>query len=151
MSEKPILFSAPMVRALLAGTKTQTRRALNPQPTESNDGLVGHPDVGGYFGAHVFGPCLVQLAKRPYARTGDKLWVKETWRPFDLGFRRLVPVLYMADRSSERRVPSPGWKRPKAAKTGNVSPLFMPRPPETTTRAEPRSGRSDFCTLAETN
>jgi hypothetical protein len=60
VKERPILFSAPMVRALLDGRKTQTRRVVKPQS------LVGH------YGGGVTSRC-------PYGVTGDRLWVRETW------------------------------------------------------------------------
>ncbi len=73
MKERPILFSAPMIRALLAGTKTQTRRVAKP---------VRHPDLGNVYapGAlvlehepqHVIDRCC------PYGRPGDRLWVRES-------------------------------------------------------------------------
>ena len=62
MKERPILFSAPMVRAILAGTKTQTRRVVKPQPgCDPRDD--GHIDMG----------------RCPYGQPGDGLWVKETF------------------------------------------------------------------------
>jgi len=57
--ERPILFSAPMVRAILDGRKTQTRRVIKPQPPA--------------------GSSLRQPVKCPYGRPGDKLWVRETF------------------------------------------------------------------------
>lgn len=60
--ERPILFSAPMVRAILAGTKTQTRRAWREQPP---------PGVRvGYVPGET---------RFPYGQPGDQLWVRETW------------------------------------------------------------------------
>lgn len=64
MRERPILFSAPMVRALLAGTKTQTRRVCK---LDMRDGMPG-PEM-----ASLLRCC-------PYGIPGDRLWVREAWR-----------------------------------------------------------------------
>jgi len=118
MTERPILFSDAMVRAILAGTKTITRRVLTPQPHEETGPIsVGryHPTVvrrgleepgDERFGAHTSEqswPC-------PYGEPGDRLWVREAWSyyggdeylyqcdPMAVGFRasddfggRLIP------------------------------------------------------------
>lgn len=83
MTDKPIIFSAPMVRALLAGTKTQTRRVLKPQPVWDN-GALGIEDKAGrwIFCANTergFAEGLPRSRfKMPYA-PGDRLWVREAW------------------------------------------------------------------------
>ena len=70
MKERPILFSAPMVRAILAGTKTQTRRVVKPGKC---------PDFGCHMapGEIAGGEYPERLC--PYGQTGDRLWVRETF------------------------------------------------------------------------
>ena len=58
-TERGIIMSAPMVRAILAGTKTVTRRVVKPQPA-------------GEWAAPGRSAC-------PYGVAGDRLWVRETW------------------------------------------------------------------------
>lgn len=92
MSEKPILFSAPMVQAILAGKKTQTRRVIKlpidddiasinpdgqgnwvmwaPTPATNEQSIAAYPDGGGW-------PC-------PYGNPGGMLWVKEAWRTYKI-------------------------------------------------------------------
>jgi uncharacterized protein YqfB (UPF0267 family) len=72
MKEHPILFSEPMVQAILAGRKTQTRRVMKPQP--ENRSHVGSHGKSFPFVRTKKGP-----VKCPYGEIGDRLWVRETW------------------------------------------------------------------------
>lgn len=85
MADRPIIFSAPMVRALLAGRKTQTRRVLKPQPTPRgphgiayDPGMLAWPiGAGSYRVRHESLGAPEGIA--PYA-ADDRLWVREAWQ-----------------------------------------------------------------------
>jgi len=82
MKERPILFSAPMVRAILAGTKTQTRRLVKPQPEPHQEMRLaadapGRPDAD-WFLVHHDALNTWSPVRCPYGAPGDRLWVKET-------------------------------------------------------------------------
>lgn len=92
MRERPILFSAPMVRAILAGTKTQTRRVvmgapedwapMQPQvfaPTLIDRHGDEQPGPDAYGAGNEEGDCWIRC---PYGQPGDLLWVREAWRAF---------------------------------------------------------------------
>lgn len=100
MKERPILFSDQMVRAILEGRKTVTRRVMKPQP----DFLGSMVDPNTPFktldaGLHARITC-------PYGQPGDRLWVREAWAadaqvdaiaPHDLS--QGEPIWYPADLS----------------------------------------------------
>jgi hypothetical protein len=87
MTERPILFSAPMVRALLDGSKTQTRRVVKDLPPWQITEIV--PDAGGTGKWLPNGPAPSGRGMAsghwrpcPYGQPGDLLWVRETFYAF---------------------------------------------------------------------
>lgn len=116
MADRPILFSAPMVKALLAGTKTQTRRRI--KAVVPHDGLPSETqedmDVRGWirYGGDWLPPC-------PYGDAGSRLWVRETWAPYDsqtIATREKLGIFYRADDETKHSTDG-AWK----------SPIHMPR------------------------
>ncbi len=96
MTEHPILFTTPMVRAIIAGKKTQTRRLsgladVNEKPdiwTFRGTGVLGYmakPSVKGRFGAYFdtekLEPRTMNICPQlfPYGGVGSRLWVREAW------------------------------------------------------------------------
>lgn len=75
MKERPILFSAPMVRALLAGTKTQTRRAIKAPAS-----VTSFQHFDGVRWDRMQGTQRGDTINCPYGQPGDQLWVRETFR-----------------------------------------------------------------------
>lgn len=111
VTEHPILFSGEMVRAILAGHKTQTRRVVLPYPRlETDDQDKDSPDFGEPLHLHsVDCPsyCDYACGRRvpdewtPYGVVGDHLWVRETFRvngnKHDLALANKDSVFYRAD------------------------------------------------------
>lgn len=89
MTERPILFSAPMVRALLDGTKSQTRRIVKGAPADwaPIGPEVYSPTVIDRFGDEQPGPDVFGAGNAdgsdwlrcPFGAPGGRLWVRETW------------------------------------------------------------------------
>lgn len=144
MKERPILFSAPMVQAILAGHKTQTRRILKDQP----------PHNGNIIGPIEFSPVVIKKGeetagdvvfgvydeygewgtKFPFGKQSDKLWVKENFkiRPLCSGCYETecdcghFDVTYMAD---NKTVGFPEWEsdKPFPKRRGVIPSIHMNR------------------------
>lgn len=135
MADRPIIFGAESIRAILAGKKTQTRRVVKPQPPEGYDRLCGRVldptlsfrlendgDLGG----------LGMWTKRCPFQEGMRLWVREVWYcdDFRVPLRGCIGtppadfdrdnLYYRADGEATYQFETPedlAWR----------TPLFMPR------------------------
>lgn len=74
MKERPIIFSAESVQAILEGRKTQTRRVVKEQPNRVRYNNIVYKGKYGWEDEH--GRRLLNL----YGAPGDRLWVREKWR-----------------------------------------------------------------------
>lgn len=102
MKERPILFNGEMVRAILEGRKTQTRRVVKPQPNEKGEDYLEAGDIiHDHMGYTPHGLLKLSRHKKnsgpdcrgwliskdylcPYGEPGDRLWVKEAWANYQM-------------------------------------------------------------------
>ncbi|RYM55611.1 hypothetical protein [Serratia proteamaculans] len=97
MKECPVIFNGEMVRAILDGRKTQTRRIMKVQPESPGFGLrfitesLNSRDAGKYFWSQSDACGINKPRSKPFAcqfgQVGDRLWVRETFAAFDADWK----------------------------------------------------------------
>jgi len=116
MKEHPIIMSGESVRAILNGSKTQTRRVVKPQPIiEGASTFGGDVAMGFYYHWKTYKVSNIQHLVRycPYGQVGDRLWVRETF--WVTGSPDSAIVVYKATYSHPKNISK--WR----------SPIFMSR------------------------
>jgi hypothetical protein len=152
MAEKPVLFSAAMVQAILAGKKTMTRRVVSPQPptecairTFVEESTDPRTDRSFAWYDRLPLPTRSHYVRCPFGHPGDKLWVRESWRvsqqwdntkPSELPHERGMTVFFDAGGSrahdashqyvNDDNYLRPGEARPSWVGKGRPS-IFLPR------------------------
>lgn len=143
--EKPIIFSEPMVRAILEGRKTQTRRVMKPQPpswlSDGQEPWNIDGDIWGFASKGLPRVCRSENTICCPHPVGSRIWVRETWRPWNDEAALWSCVQYRADMAMIKPKglsESDGWKFEQECEAtitdqidGNGSPwkpsIFMPR------------------------
>jgi len=129
--EHPILFSGSMVRAILDGRKTQTRRAVKMQPPAGTHEVITyhHPDPRTHYWAFDDRSLLDWAVPCPYGEVGDRLYVRETWQhsnhPFG-PYDEDCAVFYRADYLDDPHGPD-GEKSPDGKYRDWRPSIHMPR------------------------
>ena len=125
-------MQGPLVRATLAGLKTQTRRPIKPQPDDDIVDVEYDAIAGLWLGNtqedNDLGYTSSWAARCPMGQAGDRLWVRETWQHYQNSGQRAADFsehqrfaancFYRADESNPRTKPLSGKWRPS---------LLMPR------------------------
>lgn len=145
MTERGMIFNSEMVRAILDGRKTQTRRIMAPQPADDIErGIFPNPEAIGWKSSlrHKHGSTTTHFC--PYGKPGDRIWVREAYRfPASLDDVSPTGVGEMAVATGYRKPWAPtfyeftgtfsdGWKGfetpPKVSDAGKLRPsIHMPR------------------------
>ncbi|HHB8004645.1 morphogenetic protein [Klebsiella pneumoniae] len=125
MTERGMIFNSEMVRAILDGRKTQTRRIMKVQPESNQLGLLlitdstKHSDIGKYHwaesnatGNHV----RSKLFSCPFGAVGDRIWVRETWARYnidqnshDIAYRATTPEDWPEEGRWRPSIHMPRW------------------------------------------
>lgn len=136
--ERPIIFSGAMIRAIIDGRKTQTRRVWKPR--YHSDARLLRRDTVDSMPAAEAAAYLARVSVCPYGAPGDTLWVRETWRTLSCsrGAGEPCEVQYRAGGIEERAAKEPVGRDIIASERGpgeSTDPLgrawrpsiFMPR------------------------
>ncbi|EMC2599703.1 hypothetical protein LLG12_24125 [Klebsiella pneumoniae] len=130
ITERGMIFNAEMVRALLSGRKTQTRRIIKPQPEATLSGSLS----GKWLSRPLNGlllPKIEDIAIHcPFGSVGDRIWVREAFRVHSRATDVATLVYKASERNSwteqTRRVPVAVCNKPATPEKWTPS-LHMPR------------------------
>ncbi|SXY52001.1 ASCH domain-containing protein [Klebsiella pneumoniae] len=117
MTERGMIFNAEMVRAILEGRKTQTRRIMAPQPADDIERCIfPNPEAIGWKSSlrHKHGSTTAHFCH--YGKPGDRIWVRETWARYnidqnshDIAYRATTPADWPEEGRWRPSIHMPRW------------------------------------------
>lgn len=117
MKERGMIFNGEMVRAILDGRKTQTRRIMKPQPADDiARGVFPNPNAFGWKSSlkHKYGSATAHFC--PFGKPDDRIWVRETWARYnidqnshDIAYRATTPADWPEEGRWRPSIHMPRW------------------------------------------